>query len=262
MDGALHVITEFLQKETRSDLKELALRNICGLTGNADGLEVIIKSVDLLKILLLHLDEQSGADCLINVSASEAGARELLKDPNAVHMLLRGVVNPESVNADKFCMILSNLTRTPENVDKVMDFIENSDFGLDDLIGIFTKNNYNKNGANLHYLASFLANLSQNSRFRKFLLDPEKCAIQRLLPFVNYEGSVLRRKGVAATIKNCCFDAQHHEWLLSENIDILPYLLLPLTDNTEFSEEENEKLPLDLQYLPEDKKRESDAEIR
>lgn len=259
MEAALHVLTEFLQQETRSDLKELALRNISGLTSNANGLEAIIKNVDLLKVLVLHLNEQSGADCLINVSASEVGARELLKGPNVVQECLRGVVNPESVNADRFCMILSNLTRTPENVDKVFDFIENS---LDDLIGIFTKNHYNKNGANLHYLASFLANLSQNYRFRKFLLDTETCVIQRLLPFVNYEGSIVRRKGIVATIKNCCFETEHHEWLLNDNVDILPNLLLPLTDNTEFSEEENEKLPLDLQYLPENKQRESDAEIR
>ncbi len=32
----------------------------------------------------------------------------------------------------------------------------------------------------------------------------------------------------------------HHEWLLSDAVDILPYLLLPLAGPEELSEEENE----------------------
>ena len=45
-------------------------------------------------------------------------------------------------------------------------------------------------------------------------------------------------------------------------MDILPSLLLPLAGPEEFSEEETEKLPVDLQYLPDDKTREEDPDIR
>lgn len=55
---------------------------------------------------------------------------------------------------------------------------------------------------------------------------------------------------------------EYHNWLLSEEVDILPCLLLPLAGNTEYDEEDNDKLPLELQYLPEDKKREDDPDIR
>ena len=54
----------------------------------------------------------------------------------------------------------------------------------------------------------------------------------------------------------------HHDWLLSDDIDILPILLLPLAGPEEFSETEIDQLPLDLQYLGDDKEREIDAEIR
>lgn len=67
---------------------------------------------------------------------------------------------------------------------------------------------------------------------------------------------------IVGTIKNCCFEIEHHKWLLSEEIDILPKLLLPLADNTEFDEEDNDKLPLELQYLPELKQREDDPDLR
>lgn len=53
-----------------------------------------------------------------------------------------------------------------------------------------------------------------------------------------------------------------HAWLLGPDVDILPHLLLPLAGPEEFDEEDNGKLPIDLQWLPEDKKRESDPDIR
>jgi len=51
-------------------------------------------------------------------------------------------------------------------------------------------------------------------------------------------------------------------WLLSEVVDLLPALLLPLAGPEQFEEEDMEQLPLDLQYLPEDKTREPDPDIR
>ena len=53
-----------------------------------------------------------------------------------------------------------------------------------------------------------------------------------------------------------------HQWLLGEEVDVLPSLLLPLAGPEEFSEEETVKLPEDLQYLPNDKTREEDPDIR
>lgn len=45
-------------------------------------------------------------------------------------------------------------------------------------------------------------------------------------------------------------------------MDLLPVLLLPLAGPEEFSSEEMDKLPLDLQYLPDDKQREQDPDMR
>ena len=56
--------------------------------------------------------------------------------------------------------------------------------------------------------------------------------------------------------------ADHHDFLLSEAVDLLPKLLLPLAGPEEFDEEDNDKLPIDLQYLGEDKTREQDPDIR
>ena len=57
--------------------------------------------------------------------------------------------------------------------------------------------------------------------------------------------------------------AEYHEWLLSDDVDILPWLLLPLADGSDkIDDEDMEKLPLDLQYLDPSKCREADPDIR
>lgn len=96
----------------------------------------------------------------------------------------------------------------------------------------------------------------------RYLMDKDRSVIQRLLPFTEYADSVVRRGGIVGTLKNCCFDVQDHEWLLSPQVDILSYLLLPLAGPEEFDDDDNDKLPVNLQYLPETKTRESDLDIR
>ena len=56
--------------------------------------------------------------------------------------------------------------------------------------------------------------------------------------------------------------AGSHEWLLGEEVDLLPALLLPLAGPEQFDDEEEEKLPVELQFLPDDKQREEDPVIR
>ena len=48
---------------------------------------------------------------------------------------------------------------------------------------------------------------------------------------------------------------------MSDDVELLTFLLLPLAGPEELTCEENEELPLDLQYLPSDKKRENDPKI-
>lgn len=50
--------------------------------------------------------------------------------------------------------------------------------------------------------------------------------------------------------------------MLNEDLDLLPRLLLPLAGPEQFNDEDNEKLPIDLQYLSDNKERESDPNLR
>lgn len=56
--------------------------------------------------------------------------------------------------------------------------------------------------------------------------------------------------------------ADYHSWLLSGEVDLLPTLLLPLAGPEEVADEVMEKLPEELQYLPDGKQREVEPDIR
>lgn len=208
---------------------------------------------------------------LINVSAhSESACEALLKSSPTSHdangllqIIVKSTLDPDSQLADPLLSTLSNITRTELLVEKVMNnLLEIDENFLDRLVAIFTKIDFNNHKQNLNYLAAIFSNLSQTAAFRNLIARSETRILPRLLPFVHHETSLIRRGGIVGLLKNICFDSSLHEWLFSPEVDILPYILLPLAGPEEFDDETNEKLPIELQYLDADKKRESDSDIR
>ncbi|XP_056336447.1 protein HGH1 homolog [Danio aesculapii] len=260
-------LLSFLTLEMRADVKGQATGYILGLTGNRDGCRYLQSKPDFLKALVTLTSDPSIAivkDCfhaLINLSADETLHQPLVKETDILSKLIPKLQDPEFMFSDRICTILSNLSRHEHTCRDVFKALRELNVGLDRLVEIFCTEGFNKK-ASLHYLAPLLSNLTQLPEARHFILDKDRCVIQRLLPYTQYEESITRRGGVVGTLRNCCFDYVHHEWLLSDAVDILPFLLLPLAGPEELSEEENEGLPVDLQYLPEDKRREEDPDIR
>ncbi|KAL0955192.1 hypothetical protein HGRIS_004097 [Hohenbuehelia grisea] len=138
----------------------------------------------------------------------------------------------------------------------------------------------------LHFLASVFANITATPTGQKFFLEPKpfnpmkpsesiEYPLTRLVPFTEHK-DVIRRGGVASTLKNCSFYVAGHKAILSPDtekvasgssiaasgVDALPYILLPLAGPEEFDLDDQEKLPAALQMLPSDKKREQDPAIR
>ncbi|XP_026163883.1 protein HGH1 homolog [Mastacembelus armatus] len=259
-------LLSFLSPSTRPDVKAGATEFILGLSGHRDGCRYLHSKPELLVATFVLTSDPSVAivkDCyhiFINLSADETLHQVLLTDVKVLPVLLKNLVDPEYLFSDQICTILSNLTRHEKTCKMVFKVLQ-EEVGLAQLVEIFCTDGYNKS-AKLHYLGPLLSNLTQLPEARNYMMDKERCVVQRLLPFTQYQASAVRRGGVIGTLRNCCFDYVHHEWLLSDTVDILPFLLLPLAGPEELSEEENEGLPVDLQYLPEDKTREDDPDIR
>ncbi|CAM9001212.1 unnamed protein product [Rhodiola kirilowii] len=76
--------------------------------------------------------------------------------------------------------------------------------------------------------------------------------------------SSVRKKGVAGTIRNCCFEAESQlQNLLLTSEFLWPALLLPVAGNKVYSEQETSKMPLELaSALSIEREAEDDPEIR
>ncbi|XP_012288708.1 protein HGH1 homolog isoform X2 [Orussus abietinus] len=250
------------------------------MTGTKKGIELLLNTSAILKCVIALMQDDSpviakdASLLLINISAEEEGANTLLLisetstidadhniSSNLVNTCLRYIMDKNSVIADPCSMILSNLTRSRNHVERFIKLMEKSSYTWDSIVTAFTTVTYNCKGADLDYVATVLSNLSQSLSVRRYIMDKDRCVIQRLLPFTEHKNDV-RRYGIVATLRNCCFDIDNHDWLLGSEVDILPHILLPLAGPEELPEEDNDKLPLDLQYLPETKERETNPDIR
>lgn len=138
---------------------------------------------------------------------------------------------------------------------------------LNQLMDLFVKGQdgtYNKK-ADFDYLAYVFADLAKHAEIRKFFVEPQEydgvIPITKLKVFTEHK-SHIRRKGVASTIKNVAFEVQSHPKFLDDaDIDILPYILLPIIGGEEYDADDALAMLPDLQLLPPDKQRESDSTI-
>ena len=176
-------------------------------------------------------------------------------------------------------MLLANLSKssTITNILKLKREIpkplSTSPIAIDQLLDCFVKGaggSYNKD-ADYDYLSYLFADLAKHEDGRKYFLTPRKedegvVPITKLIVFTEHK-STIRRRGVANTIKNVCFDVTSHKRLLypedevDGGIGLLPYILLPLMGSEEYPEEDTEGMLDECQLLPPDKEREKQNDI-
>ncbi|XP_058823461.1 protein HGH1 homolog [Topomyia yanbarensis] len=266
----LREIVPFLRKSARLDLKAVSLSHVLSLTGSRVGISLIIQCSELLGNVVDLTEDSSEALqkdavlALVNISAEETGAEVLVNQfvERIVPVAYAAISDENSKLADPWCMVLCNLTRPEHLVEAVLDHLLTIEYAIEKLTTCFTRINYNKQKGHLNYLGPLFSNLSQNTRGREIFCNQTTDLLSRILPFVHHEGSVVRRGGAIGLLKNICFDSTVHDWLLSGGVDVLPFILLPLVGPEEFDEETNEKVPIELQYLGPEKRREDDPDIR
>jgi hypothetical protein len=170
-------------------------------------------------------------------------------------------------------MLLANLAKYDELKDIITverpapKELASNNRAIDQLLDLFVKGadgTYNKE-ANYDYLSYLFADLAKHEEGRQYFLTRQEydnvVPLTKLIVFTEHKSDI-RRKGVASTIKNVAFEIDSHSEFLDENeINILPYLLLPITGNEEYDEEDTMDMLPDLQLLPPDKKRDPDPSI-
>lgn len=171
-------------------------------------------------------------------------------------------------------MLLANLSKN-DNITKLLTLkreipkpLSTSPYAVDQLLDCFVKGaggSYNKD-ADFDYLSYLFADLAKHEQGRNHFMTPRKedqdvVPLSKMTVFTEHR-SVIRRRGVASTIKNVSFDVQSHPRLLSADaVNLLPYLLLPLMGPEEYSDEDMEGMLDEVQLLPPDKEREGQPDI-
>lgn len=168
-------------------------------------------------------------------------------------------------------MLLANLAKS-EKLKKILnqkqappEELKSNELVINQLVDLFVKGEkYNKH-ADFDHLSYLFADLTKHAEIRHHFVRKQEydgvIPVTKLKVFTEHKSDV-RRKGVASTIKNVVFDVPSHPLFMSEDeIDILPYILLPIMGNEEYDMEETMAMLPDLQLLPPDKQRDSDPKI-
>ncbi|KAI9726183.1 MAG: hypothetical protein M1828_001856 [Chrysothrix sp. TS-e1954] len=214
---------------------------------------------------------------LINIAEDREVLESLAKDDAFLETLMLRITDEKEPNANEMAMLFANLAKADETLKllqlrrNVPKTLSKSAYAIDQLMDCFVKGaegGYNKD-ANFDYLSFFFADMAKSPDIREYFVTPQLrddniIPLTKLTVFTEHR-SKIRRRGVAATIKNVTFDVASHPRLLSahapDGINILPYILLPLMGPEEYSDEDTEGMLEDLQLLPPDKTREVDVEI-
>jgi len=215
---------------------------------------------------------------LINLSDDQEVLKILSDDDSFVEAIMLRITNAKEPNADLFAMLLANMSKS-DSLKRILTLeravpkpLSTSPVVIDQLLDLFVKGaegSYNKD-ANFDYLCYLFADISKHEEGRKHFLTPRKeddniVPLSKLVVFTETK-STIRRRGVASTIKNACFDTDAHAKLISTDedeggINLLPYILLPLMGPEEYSDEDTDGMPDELQLLPPDKEREKEQDI-
>ncbi|KAK6341706.1 hypothetical protein TWF696_008774 [Orbilia brochopaga] len=266
----------------RQEIRMIACGNLVGYSSgpqNSIFKPPGLKPIRDLKILVRDHPAISAnaVTILMNVSDDTAVLEQLANDDSFLELLLSLITNPSYPGADGIAMLLSNMAKHDSIPEKLLRLkrdkpkpewnVSNSENAMDQLMDLFVKGSektLNKQ-ADFDYLSYLFADITRHAEGRKHFVEAQEydnvIPLTKLIVFTEHK-SLIRRKGVASTIKNALFDIQSHPTLISESeVNILPYLLLPLMGSEEYPDEESLDMPSEVQLLPPDKERESDKSI-
>ncbi|BFZ57195.1 Protein hgh1 [Savitreella phatthalungensis] len=263
--------------DPKQEARALAIQEILPYSAIRDSRHVVFKqdnmrAIDDLKRLVLDMPQiaHNALKILINLSQDDQIRARLLTDI-FVNTLVAIITNTAHGLAGLACILLANMTKDDRSRFLIRlrsaipdPAVSTSDLALNQLMDCFVRGADKKLNEYTTYdfLANVFADLTRFDEGRDYLLTPQNyddiVPLSKLIVFTECLSQV-RRTGVAAIIKNCCFDVSMHASLLDEaGINLLPYILLPLCAGDEFDVEENDAMFDELQFLPAHHQREPD----
>lgn len=170
------------------------------------------------------------------------------KTIGSVCALVSDIETPEDV-VELAGMLLANMTRTPAAVLQLLE--HGSDFAGRRFLALVAKFLSSKEKTEerdpLGWLALVLQNCSQVVEARRFLLDKERSVMKHFSDALRRFKTTRRRRGTAATIRNCLLDTEHHMWLVEPPVNLAETILLGLVSSKgSYSDDEKRAMPIDV----------------
>ncbi|KAF6987514.1 hypothetical protein CFC21_005150 [Triticum aestivum] len=265
MADELDELIEFLSNGS-PQVRGAAADIVRGLTGDSDGLRSLAARADRALPALLRLLASVGAGCageaaadsLVNLSQDgDLAARLVVLGAVAAAMdvmVKRGGEQPKL--ARSLVMLLVNLTQVGD--EKVQGLY------VAKLVRSFCRSSCDSEDEDIfEHIASILVNISKVEAGRRILMEPKRGLLKQIIGQFDSTNQ-LRKKGVAGTIRNCCFEADTQiQNLLSIAEYLWPALLLPVAGKKIYSEEDRSKMPPELaNALSHEREAVDDSEIR
>ncbi|KAI2780837.1 hypothetical protein F4815DRAFT_116144 [Daldinia loculata] len=263
--------------DPKPEIRALATEHLVPYSTSQPSIFKVDNSKPIKNLKLLVKDHPKIAEhvitILINLAADQEILESLATDDKFLDEVLRQIIIATEPNANLLSMLLANLSKW-DSLKRVLNKkqpspteLGSNELVLNQLVDLFVKGadgSYNKD-ADFDHLAYLFADLTKHAEVRHYFVRKQEydgiIPITKLKVFTEYKSNV-RRKGVASTLKNVAFDVPSHPLFLSEDdIDILPYVLLPIMGNEEYDEDEMMSMLPDLQLLPPDKQRDDDPNI-
>ncbi|KAK0715779.1 hypothetical protein B0H67DRAFT_581600 [Lasiosphaeris hirsuta] len=259
------------------NVRQLAIENLVPYSTEQPSIFKTEKLLPVKHLKFLVRDDPKIAEHALTILINLSGDREVLEavatDEKFLGIVLTNVADPEESNANLLSMFLANMAKwdglkgIATQKQSSPATLGSDDNVLNQLMDLFVKGangSYNKK-ADFDYLAYLFADLAKHPEIRQYFVQKQEyddvIPLNKIKVFTEHKSDV-RRKGVASAIKNVAFDVPSHPTFLDEDgINILPYVLLPITGNEQYDEDEMLAMLPDLQLLPPDKQRDTDNHI-
>ncbi|XP_074274575.1 uncharacterized protein LOC141598729 isoform X2 [Silene latifolia] len=252
MATELEELIDFLSSPS-PPVKRAAVDIVRGLTGSEDGMQSLAKYSKILLTKLSHLlgdpkeVSEPAAESLINLSQNSDLAGEMIS-LGLVNTAMEILYKPECPIKRLLVMLLVNLTQLDAGISSLLQIENEKVHGLYvmKLVRSFCRTPDERQGDPFEHVGSILINLSKKEAGREVLLDPKRGLLKQII--MQFDSpSLLRKRGVAGTIRNCCFDAETKlPNLLLTSEFLWPALLLPVAGNKVYSQEDTSKMPSEL----------------
>lgn len=269
MANEMEELIEFLSSPS-PQIKKVAVDIVRGLTGSDDGFQSLASysktALPALSRLLGEKKEVSepATETLVNLSQNSDLAAQMI-EMGVIKVTMDMLYKQGCDITGLLVMLLVNLTQLEAGVESLLQVGDEKLQGLYlmKLVRSFCTSSNERKDDPFGHVGSILVNVSKNKVGRSLLLDPKRGLLKQIIRQFD-STSLLRKKGVSGTIRNCCFEADSQlQNLLLISEFLWPALLLPVAGNKVYSEQDTSKMPLELgSALSIEREAVTDPEIR